>query len=124
MGHELGFLKTSCLTYFVGVTSSNQNYEIFIVKTKSFYRLKFSKFRYSHGQFIEKEFIYKSQQTTYCACDERPLLEIRKLVLPSHSCAASPVSGRLFLRSLGTIGFRDATETNDKEKLNAVFSSF
>ena len=27
-------------------------------------------------------------------------------------CTASPVSGRLLLRSLGTIGFRDVTEIN------------
>ena len=33
------------------------------------------------------------------------------LFLPS-SCTASLVSGRLLLRSLGTIGFRDVTETN------------
>ena len=31
--------------------------------------------------------------------------------MPS-SCTASPVSDRLLLRSLGTIGFRDVAETN------------
>ena len=29
-------------------------------------------------------------------------------------CTASPASGRLLLRSLGTIGFRDVTETNHR----------
>ena len=32
------------------------------------------------------------------------------------SCTASPVSGRLLLRSLGTIGFRDVTRTNDRDQ--------
>ena len=35
--------------------------------------------------------------------------------MPS-SCSISQVSGRLLLRSLGTIGFRDVTGTNGREK--------
>ena len=48
----------------------------------------------------------------------QPSLEPVVLIdtLPS-SCMASPVSGRLFLRSLSTIGFHDVTETNGSSSL-------
>ena len=40
-------------------------------------------------------------------------------MLPSSSMAPL-VSGRLLIRSLGTIGFRDITETNGRESITVT----